>query len=296
MGFFGTLINGYKIMGQETGAYVQKNRAQIASGVSIIGTLVSNILSTKAGAKSARAIDAKASEIGRPLTTKEKVVLCWKNHIVPGAVMSGSMVSAQISNNIHVQNFNKAATAYGAMKRLYDSTQKATKEVLGEKKAAELQDKINQKYIEESPEIKKKILDTPNPDPSTMRKFWEKKTGEVIVTTVDKMKLAFKVMQAEMDALKPRDASNSALNGCYGVHLLRLFDLVDHEVPKAKRMSDDIRFAGFNKGKEENGSDDQIIDTYFTPMILDDKTMETCLAINWEDDPCDMRYGDYLKS
>ena len=292
----GYLIDGYKIMGQEISSYLIKHRAGIGTIVSVGGTIASNILSTRAGAKSARMIDAKQMELGRTLTTSEKVKLCWANHIGSAATAAVSCVGAGYSHNQHVKDFNKVATAYAGVKKLYDSTRKATREVLGEKKDGELQDKINQKYIEEHPEVKQKILSTSNPDPSTKRKFWEPKSGEVVVATVDEMRMAFTVMNAEMEALKPRDPKSSSLGGCYGVPLLRLFDLLNHELPKAKRMSDDIRYSGFIKGREKNGSDDDIVGAYFTPMLLDDETMETCLAINWETSPSDMRYGDYIKS
>lgn len=292
----GYLIEGYKIMGREAKNYAIKHRAGIGTAVSVGGTIISNILSTRAGAQSARAIDSKEAELGRPLSTKEKIKLCWKNHIAPTATAGLACAGAGYSHNQHVKDFNKVATAYAGVKKLYDSTQKAAREVLGEKKNAELQDKINQKYIEEHPEVKEKIISTPNPDPSVKRKFWEPKTGETIVATVDEMKLAFTVMNGEMEAMKPRDGSNSVLGEYYGIPILRLFDLVKHELPKAKRMSDNIKHLGFIKGKEKNGSDDDFINAYFTPMLLDDETMETCLMINWETEPSDMRYGDYLKS
>lgn len=292
----GYLIEGYKIMGREAKNYAIKHRAGIGTVVSVGGTIISNILSTRAGAQSARAIDSKEAELGRPLSTKEKIKLCWKNHIAPTATAGLACAGAGYSHNQHVKDFNKVATAYAGVKKLYDSAQKATREVLGEKKNAELQDKINQKYIDEHPEVKEKIMSTPNPDPSTKRKFWEPKTGEIIVATVDEIKLAFTVMNGEMEAMKPRDGSNSILSEYHGIPILRLFDLVKHELPKPKRMSDNIRYLGFLKGKEKNGSDDDVINAYFTPMLLDDETMETCLAINWETEPSDMRYGDYLKS
>jgi len=73
----GYLVDGYKIMGKELADYAVKHRAGIGTAVSVGGTIVSNILSTKAGAKSARQIDAKQMELGRPLTRMEKLKLCW---------------------------------------------------------------------------------------------------------------------------------------------------------------------------------------------------------------------------
>lgn len=293
MGFFATLINGYKIMGQEAGKYVSTNRAQIASGVSIIGTIVSNILSTKAGAKSARAIDAKASEIGRPLTTKEKIQLCWQNHVVPGATAVGSCVSAAYSNNQHVKNFNKAATAYGTLKSLYDSTQKATREVLGEKKTKEVQDKVNQKYIEEHPETKERIISTKgNPDPHTMQKYWEPVSGEVFYSTRDRIENAIKAMNEKMKAMPNRNKNAAGRSGVYGIPLRMFHELANPYITEEKLCSQVMNKMGFNKGSKD--SDDDVIAVYYTPMLINDDE-ECCIAINWEQDPSDMAYGDYCK-
>lgn len=293
----GYLIEGYKIMGKELVANAVKHRAGIGTAVSVGGTIVSNILSTKAGAKSARMIDQKEIELGRTLTTKEKIALCWKNHIGSGAVALTSCGGAVYSQNQNVKNFNKVAMAYSGIKKLYDSEKRATREVLGEKKNAELQDKLNQKYIEENPEVKKQIVENKvNPDPSTKQKFWEPVSGEVIFVTLDKLELAFKAMNAEMAALKPRKPNNAVYQGEYGVRLRRLFELLDADIPQSKMISDVMVHYGFNKGHEDNGSDDEEIAAYYTPMILDEDTMETCVAINWETRPSDMRYGDYLKA
>ena len=56
-------------------------------------------------------------------------------------------------------------------------------------------------------------------------------------------------------------------------------------------------YQGFNKGKESNGSDDDIIDVTFSPMIINEDTdnPETCFCIDWVQDPGDMAYGDYAK-
>lgn len=293
----GYLIEGYKIMGREAKNYAIKHRAGIGTAVSVGGTIISNILSTRAGAKSARMIDGKEAELGRPLSTKEKIKLCWKNHLGAGAAAGAAIAGAGYSHNEHVKDFNKVATAYAGVKKLYDSTQKAAREVLGKKKNAELQDKINQKMIEENPEVKKKIVEErANPKPGVFLKFWEPVTGEVIYTTKDKIELVLEVMRSEMRALKPREGKNSCYKNAYGVRLKRFFELGEWDIPKTKLRSDTIEYFGFNKGKEKDGSDDDVIGVYYTPMILDEETCEACVALNWDFHPSDMRLGDYVKS
>lgn len=291
----GYLIDGYKIMGQEAKAYAIKHRTGIGTAVSIGGTIVSNILSTRAGAKSARMIDAKQMELGRPLTTCEKLKLCWANHIGSAATAAVSCVGAGYSHNQHVKDFNKVAMAYSGVKKLYDSTKQATREVLGEKKNAELQDKINQKFIEENPEVKEKIINTKsNPDPHTMQKYYEPIFGEVIYATRDQIEGAIKAMNAEMKALPARNKNVAGRSGIYGVRFEKFYDYGGFALSDEKRCSKVLLYYGFNKGKEMNGSDDDTIAVYYTPMLINDDT-ESCIQINWEQDPGDMTYGDYCK-
>ena len=102
-------------------------------------------------------------------------------------------------------------------------------------------------------------------------------------------------MKTELDAMTPRK-DICGYGTPHGIPLKRFFELGDWELPKGKEQCETLLYFGFNKGREPNGSDDDTIGAYFTPMILDDDTMETGLAINWEQRPSDMRLGDYLKN
>ena len=289
----GYLIDGYKIMGKELADYVVKHRAGIGTMVSVSGTVISNILSTKAGAKSAREIDAKAMELGRPLTMKEKVKLCWTNHIGSTLTAGVSCVGAGYSHNQHVKDFNKVATAYAGVKKLYDAGRQATKEVLGEKKNMELQDKINQKYIEENPEVKKKIIEErTNPDPSVLQKYYEPIFGEVLFATRDQIMGSVGAMKREMEALPARNKNVAGRSGVYGVKFKRFYENGGFKIPEEKLSCKVLNDIGFNKGSKD--SDDDIIAVYFTPMLIKDDT-ESCILINWDQEPGDMSYGDYCK-
>ena len=293
----GYMTEGYKILFKGIADWIVRNRAHIGTGVSIGGTIVSNVLSTRAGAKSGRMIDAKSQELARPLTTKEKVELCWKNHVGSAATAGVACVGAAYSDNQHVKDFNKAMTAYTGIKKLYDTTRRATKEVLGEKKEMELQDKINQKTIANDPEFKKKVAAMPpNPDPEHMQRFYEPSSGELIWASMDKVKNAIQMMKLEMSALHKRETNNNfSYRGRYGIKLVRFFDLVDWDLPEEKYGSRILQDYGFNKGSYENGQDDDDIGATFTPMsVLDDTA--TAFCINWITPPSDMQYGDYLKS
>lgn len=293
----GCMIEGYKLLAQSISDWVVRNRAHIGTGVSIAGTIASNILSTRAGAKSGRMIDAKSQELGRPLDTKEKVQLCWKNHIGPAATAGASIAGAVYSDNQHVKDFNKAMVAYTGIKKLYDTTREATKDVLGEKKNAELQDKLNQKALEKDADFKKRIAAMPpNPDPEHMQRFYEPSSGELFWCTMDKVKNAIEIMRLEMKALHKRETSNMwNYKGRYGIKLVRFFDLIDHDISEERYNSDILQKFGFNKGSNENGTDDDDISATFTPMSVLDGTA-TAFCINWTTTPSDMTYGDYIKN
>ena len=130
----GYIIEGYKLLAQSIGEWIGRNRSHIGTGVSIVGTIASNVLSTRAGAKSGRMIDAKSQELGRPLETKEKVELCWKNHVPSVATAVASCAGAAYSDSEHVKDFNKAMVAYTGIKKLYDTTREATREFLAKRK------------------------------------------------------------------------------------------------------------------------------------------------------------------
>lgn len=289
----GYLIEGYKIMGKEIADGIVKHRAGIGTVVSIGGTIVSNILSTRAGAKSARMIDQKQMELGRTLTKKEKLALCWQNHIGSTGTAIVSCVGAGYSHNEHVKDFNKVAMAYSGVKKLYDSARQATKEVLGEKKNMELQDKINQKYIEEHPEVKKQIVENRvNPNPGVMQKYFEPHIGISFYSTKDKIDNAIKAMNMEMHALPPRNKHVAGRSGKYGVRLKRFYEYVDPDIPEETYLSNAMNDDGFNKGSKD--TDDDYIAVYYTAMLLNGES-EACIAINWELEPSDMTYGDYCK-
>ena len=293
----GCMIEGYKLLAQSISDWVVRNRSHIGTGVSIAGTIASNVLSTRAGAKSGRMIDAKSQEMGRPLDTKEKVQLCWKNHIAPAATAGASIAGAVYSDNQHVKDFNKAMVAYTGIKKLYDTTREATKEVLGEKKNAELQDKLNQKTLEKDDDFKRRIAAMPpNPDPEHMQRFYEPSSGELFWCTMDKVKNAIEIMRLEMKALHKRETSNMwNYHGRYGIKLVRFFDLIDHDISEERYNSDILQKFGFNKGSNENGTDDDDIAATFTPMSVLDGTA-TAFCINWTTTPSDMTYGDYIKN
>lgn len=293
----GYIIEGYKLLAQSIGEWISRNRSHIGTGVSIVGTIASNVLSTRAGAKSGRMIDAKSQELGRPLETKEKVELCWKNHVPSVATAVASCAGAAYSDSEHVKDFNKAMVAYTGIKKLYDTTREATREVLGEKKNTELQDKLNQKMLEKDPEFKKRLAAMPpNPDPEHMQRFYEPSSGELFWCTMDKVKNAIEIMRLEMKALHKRETENQwNYRGRYGIKLVRFFDLIDHDISEERYNSEILQKFGFNKGSLENGTDDDDIGATFTPMSVLDGTA-TAFCINWTTSPSDMSFGDYIKN
>ena len=296
----GYIIEGYKLMAQGFADWVKRNRSHIGTGVSVTGTLVSNILAAKAGAKSSKMIEQKEEELGRPLDVKEKVGLCWKNHIPHAGTAAAACAGAVYSDNQHVKDFNKVATAYGTVKSLLDTTKAATKEALGEKKNLELVDKINKKKLENDPEFKKRLAEMPpNPDPEHNQRFYEQVSGEVIWSTMDKVKNAIKIMGLEMKAMPVREPNKQfGRRGKYGIKLVRFFDLVDWNLPGQKYNSKVMQEFGFNKGQQADGTEDDRINATFTPMLIegDDGEEYSAICINWDVDPSDMNYGDYMKS
>lgn len=68
-------------LGERFGDFYEANKPHIYTGIGIGGTIMTGVLAAQSGARSARKIDRKEQELGRPLTLIEKGKLCWMDGI-----------------------------------------------------------------------------------------------------------------------------------------------------------------------------------------------------------------------
>lgn len=299
MGFLQTIGEGYKIMGQEAKDKIIDNRANIFTGVSVIGTIGTAIASWIGGMKSARAIDAEQDRLQRPLEMKEKAKLCWKNTIVPAGAVIASGASAITSNRIQAGDIARLTTDVVVATKAYNELKKATNEVVTEKQQMAIKDKVAEKDLEKVPQEQIDRL----VDPSEFGRsqiFREEFSGIVFCSTVDKVRLLIAELQTKMKEIKPRNKYGYTPR-IWGVHYYEWINGIRKLDPSATLLDKETAIYknyGFNKGYWNlDQDDDDDISVYFAPgMITYHGEERSCLSIIWDQDPSDMNLGDILKS
>lgn len=304
MGFLETIGRGYQIMGQEAQQKIADNRANILTGVSVIGTIATAVVSWISGAKSARQIDAKSAELGRPLSTSEKAKLCWKNVILPAGTVIGSGAGAITSNRIQAGDIARLTTDVVIATKAYNEIKKASQEVMTEKQQNQMRENIANKEIEQAKEQPRVINSLPEPQNNARNQlFMDKFSGIVFWSTTDKVWLAINKLQEMMRELTPRP---KPIYGCgrsraeKGVHYREWLGLIGADMSAIgiykKQISLHDHF-GWNKGYWADGlDDDDCISCYMSPGEVEYQGEDrSCFVIEWDVDPSDMRLGDILK-
>lgn len=122
---------------------IVKNLPTILTCFAVGGVITTSVLVDKAAKQSAKDIAEEEETQERELETKEKVVLCWK-HYAPavgmGAITIGCVIGA---NHINIQRNLMLAGLYATSEVSLKDYKKKVEEMLGEKKANDVQDAVN---------------------------------------------------------------------------------------------------------------------------------------------------------
>ena len=287
-------IEGFKVIGQRIGGFCIDNRAHIFTGLGVAGTITTGILSARSGAKAARKIDRKEAELGRPLTTREKARLCGKYFIAPALAGTLAVVGTVGSDVINTKIIGERTALLIASEKAYEKLSQKTKEVLGEKKAKQIEDEVVKDKVKESgivlsrttfenaPKSGNGVL-YPFVDAYSMLPFW---------SNLDYIHLHVKCMNEMMQELKARgdefDYYDKIVGVPYSEFLKGLnFDRKVWDAPIYRNF-------GWNKGFDPNGSEDDPIE--FNRTTIEYEPGFAVTVINWERDPTDMRLGRLIKS
>ena len=300
MGVIQTIGNGYQIMGAEAKQNIVNNRANILTGVSVLGTIATGVVSAFAGAKSARQIDAKAAEVQRPLTTKEKAKLCWKNFIAPVGIAAGSSAGAISSNRIMAGDIARLTTDVAVVTKAYNEFKKASNEVISEKQQNEIKQHIAEEKRKDIKPGEFERLPDCSGGADLPQLFVDGFNTDVkFISTVDKVNLAIAECRTEMAELTPRVRPGYS-PVVHGVHWSSFLKRVGAMTPiQAGRGGTIIQNYGWNKGYlEEDGTNtDDIISCYFSPGETEYMgQLRSCYILVWDQDPTDMKLGDILKN
>lgn len=143
------------------GRFVDRNAPEILLGVGIAGMVTATVLSVKATPKAIKSIKKKKKELGKEkLTVGETISACWKNYILPAGIEIASIgVICFGGGTYRRRNAILATTAAMTESAFRHYTDKVV-EVVGEKKAQQIQDKVAQERVAEHPVSASKVIMT----------------------------------------------------------------------------------------------------------------------------------------
>ena len=285
-------------LGQRFGDFYEANKPHIFTGIGIGGTILTGVLAAQSGARSARKIDKKERELGRRLTFLEKGKLCWTDALAPMAVGVISCYSTYKVDATLSAELAKRTTMLIASEKAYEKLSEKTKEVLGDKKAKQVQDEIVSEKVQQAKQNGILTLDdfinAPRVGNGQLSMFVDEYTMLPFWSNRDYIALQVMELRQMMSELAPRDPDNDYNNKKVGVpyrewlHRIGYYDPRIVDTPERKDR-------GWNKGFDKKyHSDDDVID-FETHAISWDENV-TAHAVTFTTPPSDMTMGRMIKS
>lgn len=139
-----------------TEKYIIDNSPMLLSAVAVTGTMTVAYLTGKATFRAAEIIADEQEkralqELGKPLETKDKAKLVWKEYIPPALVVVGTVSCIVAANSISASRMAALAAAYKVSEKQYTEYKDKVLEKLGLKEEKALRDEINRDYIRANP-------------------------------------------------------------------------------------------------------------------------------------------------
>lgn len=290
-------IDGLKGFGNQIGGFCEDNKAHICTGLAVIGTISTGVLSARSGARSAREIDRKENELGRKLTAREKAKLCGKHFIVP--VLTGIAASAGAigSDIINTKTIARTNAALLMTEQAYEQLSRKTKEVLGDKKNRQIQDEVAKEKIEEAKKVGvisvNSFDNAPRVGSGTLFPYVDGYSLLPVWTNPDYIASQVKDLRAMMRDLAPRGDDYDYYDKEIGVPYSEWLHRIGYEGAHICG-SPERKQAGWNKGFAADGCEDDEIAYYTTTMEWEPGFAVTVL--NWEKNPSNMKLGRLIKS
>lgn len=284
------IADGYKIMGTWLGDWAEKHKADIFTGISIIGTGATAVISAMDTSRAVRKIDAKELETGEELDWKEKVKLCWKDYIPTGLTVLGTDAASIASNRVSAKTITDLSASYAMLENLYERHKKKTREVVGDKKEQAIREEIAK---EEVKQYFSTMKIPPQRDPND--DLWmDGYSGIIFWSNIDKLRRIEAKLQDMMNELAPRGDEYDYYDKMIGVNYGEWLSFLRLDNPDECHSVRNRRI-GWNKGFAKDGSDDDVIQFYTTAMEID-QGARVVHVINWETEPTDMKLGRLIKS
>lgn len=145
--------------------FLIKHEPEILMGMGISGMIFSTIWSIKSSLKSFKVInDYKEEKQIDKITPKEFIKLTWRYYL-PVVISMGTSIPLIIAGNrVSSKRYAILAAAYSISENALLEYKEATKEIVGEKKSKDIQEKIDSDRINNSYKDSTQIIMTSNSD------------------------------------------------------------------------------------------------------------------------------------
>lgn len=290
--------DGFKALGGGIRDFYSRNKTHIFTALSIGGTVATCVSSAKSGAKIARKIDEQEEELGRHLTGKEKVKLCWKDMMLPAAFCVGSTICSFNTDRVATQMIARSNAALLVSEKAYEELSRKTKEVLGEKKAKQIKDEIAKEEVQNAVApnghrlLTKSAFDgAPQTGNGTLTPFIDGYSKLPFWSNIDYIDKVVMKLQEHMREIAPRGGELDYDDKMVGVPYREWLSYIGYSGKTID--SPERRNKGWNKGFQADGSGDDAIEYYRTTEEFEPGFAVT--VINWETDPTDMKLGRLIK-
>lgn len=292
-------FDGFKAVGGRIGSFCMDNRAHICTGLAVVGTATTGVLSARSGARSAREIDKKEAELGRKLTRGEKARLCGKYFIGPAVAGIAASAGAIGSDIFNTQTIARTNAALIMSEKAYEKLQQKTKEVLGEKKAQQVKDEIAKEKVEEASKgqpyhlLSRSAFDNaPKVGNGQLLPFVDGYSNLPVWTNLDYLSCCVKDLQSMMRDLPARGDEFDYYDKIVGVPYCEWLKMLGYD--KNVWNTPERKNCGWNKGFDKDGCEDDPIEFFRTTTEYEPGFAVTVLT--WEKDPINMRLGRMIKS
>lgn len=185
---FGEIVSQGKYM-------IDQNSTGILTGIGVVGTISTAILSARATFKAAEIIrkeeltlrmDPETPEHEAELTSKQKLAVIWPQYIVPIGVGSMTILAIIMANRLAAKEATALAAAYTLSERTFSEYKEKVVQRLGENKELAIRDEMAQDRVRKEPPSSQGIAIVDNGDVLFMDGF----SGRYFRSTMQKVQQA----------------------------------------------------------------------------------------------------------
>lgn len=148
----------YQVLAKRVQAFAMENSPTILTGIGVVGTVTTAVLTGRAGYKASQLIAEEerfkdGDSLDRPtvLSTKERVQLVWTEFIPPVGMAGVTVTSIIYANKISTSRVAAMAAAYALSDKTFGEYKEKVQERLGISKETDIRDEIAQGRVTAQP-------------------------------------------------------------------------------------------------------------------------------------------------